>query len=80
MTLCKKCLLREAQGEEMYQSIMEYVKTIPPEEKASEAEYQRRLEICQKCERLTNGLCALCGCFVEVRAAKARMYCANDLW
>ncbi|MFQ7747018.1 MAG: DUF6171 family protein [Eubacteriales bacterium] len=29
-------------------------------------------------DSLRNGMCALCGCFVEVRAAKKRQHCAQS--
>ena len=77
---CRKCLLKEGQGEDLYRSVMEYVESIPLEEKVSEEEYDRRLKICKTCDYLTNGMCALCGCFVEVRAVKISQRCAKDFW
>lgn len=76
---CKRCLLRELDGE-YFQSIYQYIESIPPEQKASSEEYARRLALCQECDDLKNGLCAQCGCFAEVRAAKKQMACPMDKW
>jgi len=80
MTLCRKCLLEELQGDDLYRSVMEYIASIPLAEKAPEDEYQRRLKFCKACDCLSNGMCSLCGCFVEVRAAKVKQSCVKDLW
>ena len=78
---CRKCLLLESVGgEELHHKMMEYIEDIPQHERVPEDEYKRRLQLCKNCERLTNGMCILCGCFVEVRAAKLRMSCAGGLW
>ena len=58
----------------------EYASVIPEAEKTPEAEYKRRLEICSECSYLVDGLCVLCGCFVEIRAAKRSQSCANGYW
>ena len=73
-----RCLL--PQGEELYRSVMEYVDSIPLAERVLDEEYERRLGICKTCRHLSNGMCALCGCFVEVRAAKLNQGCADNLW
>ena len=36
-----------------------------------------RLNICKECDLLINGMCKLCGCFVEIRAAVKKNYCPN---
>jgi len=79
--VCRRCLLREL-DREAYASIYAYIGSLPEEERAEPSEYARRLELCKSCESLRNGMCALCGCFVEVRAAKKRMYCAKskEIW
>lgn len=77
--LCKRCLLWELDGE-YFKSIYEYVESLPAEQKASAAEYAKRLEDCRSCGELQNGMCAQCGCFVEVRAAKKRQACPMGRW
>lgn len=80
---CKKCLLSELDAGEYFKSIYEYIDSISPEQKANATEYIGRLEVCKSCDNLTNGMCRLCGCFVEVRAAVGKNYCPDiksDRW
>ena len=79
---CKRCLLRDGPDEEYYQSILEYIASLPEAEKADEGLYKERLCRCTACDALINGMCRLCGCFVEVRAAKLRQHCAksSEIW
>lgn len=77
--LCKRCLLRELDGE-YFKSIYQYIDSLPEEQKASPDEYAKRLEVCQACGDLQNGMCAQCGCFAEVRAAKKRLACPMGRW
>ncbi len=73
-----RCLLRDdAARRPLYEVIADYVATLPEEAKAAERTYQARLAICAACPRLTNGTCALCGCYVEARAAKKGMACPD---
>lgn len=76
---CKRCLLRELDGE-YFKSIYQYIDNIPLEQKAPPEEYDRRLALCKSCDDLKNGMCAQCGCFVEVRAAKLRQVCPWGKW
>lgn len=77
--ICKRCLLSELDGE-YFLSIYQYIEKIPQEQKAPPQEYSRRLALCQACESLQNGMCAQCGCFVEVRAAKRAQRCPIGKW
>lgn len=78
-TRCRKCLLNQDSGE-LYQSIQELIAALPEEEKAAEQEYRRRLALCEGCDKLQNGMCLSCGCFVQVRAAKKRESCPWERW
>ena len=49
----------------------------PADKKVSEDEYHRRLTFCKDCEKLVDGMCVLCGCYVELRALKIGMRCAD---
>jgi hypothetical protein len=55
---------------------------LPDGERADAAEYARRLALCTACANLNRGTCAMCGCYVEIRAAKRAMRCpqANPKW
>lgn len=79
---CRRCLLKDGMDEEYYQSILEYIESLPEEDKADEELYGERLSRCTACDALVNGMCRLCGCFVEVRAAKFKQHCARsaEIW
>ena len=75
--LCKKCLLSEMEENEYFESVSEYISLLTDDIKTPDEEYQRRLSLCKECEKLVNGLCAVCGCFVEMRAAGTKNYCPH---
>ena len=79
---CKKCLFAELDPEGIYASITERLALLPDEAKVPDEEYRRRLGICRSCSRLSSGTCTVCGCFVELRAAKKALSCPHedDLW
>jgi hypothetical protein len=76
---CERCLLRELPDKEYFRRISEYIKNIPLELRTNEKAYSKRLEECKKCEYLLNGMCRMCGCFVEIRAATAKRYCPDKV-
>lgn len=75
--ICKRCLLRELDGT-YFQSIYQYIQNLPEDLKADQETYAARLEKCRACDHLVNGMCELCGCFVEVRAVKRKQHCAQS--
>lgn len=73
---CRRCLIKDMPNEkELHIIIQERIAQMPQEEKAQAQELERRLKICQACESLNSGTCGLCGCYVELRAARAKMHC-----
>ncbi len=73
---CPGCLLREMDGAlDLWRVVAEYVAMLPEEQKAGEAAYKNRLATCKECAELHQGMCRLCGCFIEARAAKAGQRC-----
>lgn len=72
---CKRCLLQDMGDVEAYRSIAEYVDSLPEETRTPADEYQRRLASCRTCEKLVNGICRVCGCLVEARAARRGNSC-----
>jgi len=42
--------------------------------------YQRRLDICCKCDRLSGNRCAACGCFIYVKARGRIFRCPIGRW
>lgn len=70
--------------EMMYEKIAEYIANLSPDMCVDDTEYERRLNICSKCEDIYGGLtCKFCGCFVLARAKKKGMFCpapGEDRW
>ncbi|MGN0643161.1 MAG: DUF6171 family protein [Huintestinicola sp.] len=76
--ICRKCLISDMSPDEYLTGLKEYIASVPAEKRADYDVYSRRLEICRACEKLVNGMCAECGCYVELRALKPHMYCASS--
>ena len=79
---CRKCFLHEMelQGglKKSYEDMLERIEMMDPELRCTGEAYEARLLQCKKCEYLAEGMCALCGCFAESRAAvKANSCPAN---
>lgn len=74
---CRKCLLDKVFEEDEYRNMQEYISNIDMHIRTDEEEYKNRLDICKKCDNLVNGMCKICGCFVEVRAAVKNNHCPN---
>ncbi|MBQ8798790.1 MAG: hypothetical protein IJZ55_04405 [Lachnospiraceae bacterium] len=79
---CRKCFLREMelQGglKASYQNMLERIEMMDPDLRCTGEVYEARLLQCKKCEYLAEGMCGLCGCFAESRAAvKANACPAN---
>lgn len=77
---CRKCLLREMDAESYFKNLYDYIERLDPDIKADEELYQERLEKCKGCERLLEGMCRACGCFVELRAVIKKNACPYDRW
>lgn len=75
--VCKKCLVYEMAERRDYHSMYEYIDNLDEEIKTEDTEYQTRLEKCKECENLFNGMCRVCGCFVEMRAAVTKNHCPD---
>lgn len=66
---CRKCLLREMDEEAYFENMFAYIRNLPKEDKVSDEVYEARLTHCKNCDDLLNGMCRICGCYVEMRAA-----------
>ena len=76
--ICRRCLLAEMESEKpLYELLREWLTALPPEETAAPETVQARLSACHACDHLTSGMCALCGCYVELRAAMKRAQCPD---
>ena len=83
MTRPCRCLLADMKDEaELAALVRERIGMIPEEERTPEPAYALRLSRCRECESLQRGTCAQCGCYVEIRAARARQTCpaVPDRW
>lgn len=76
-TPCRRCLLSEIDRDGAYRTVLEYIGSLDPTVKCSREEYAARLQVCRSCEHLSEGMCALCGCFAEVRAVKKHQNCPD---
>jgi len=75
---CRKCLLEEMGDQQaLLASIQQLIDALPDEKRANEKTRQQRLACCRACVHLHEGTCGLCGCFVELRAAKNWMHCPD---
>ena len=55
-----------------------YISNLPEEDRTPEEEYERRLSKCRECDHLLSGMCRICGCFVEMRAAIVVRHCPDS--
>ena len=79
---CRKCFLREMelQGglKASYEAMLERIEMMDPELRCTGEAYDARLVQCKKCEYLAEGMCGLCGCFAESRAAVKANACPAE--
>ena len=80
--ICKKCLLRDMDEAGIFQNMYDYIARLDEEDKVPDEEYERRLGKCRECEQLLSGMCRVCGCYVEMRAAMKVRHCPgiHPLW
>ncbi len=69
LRVCRKCLLRETSRADYFRQLEAYIAALDEADRVSQEIYERRLSLCNSCEHLTDGMCRLCGCYVELRAA-----------
>lgn len=72
---CRKCLTRDLTDEAYFRNMYEYIENLDEDIKTPDDLYQERLSLCRQCENLSDGMCRICGCFVEMRAAVKKNYC-----
>lgn len=77
--VCKRCLLREM-AEADYRKIEKYKEAIKLEDRVVDEEYENRLNVCKSCDKLNDGTCAACGCYVELRALGKNTSCPYAKW
>ncbi len=77
--VCTRCLLRDMIDADI-SMIEKYKSALKLEDMATDEEYERRLAICTSCEKLNEGTCMSCGCYVELRAAAKISKCPTKKW
>ena len=79
---CRKCFLHEMelQGglKKSYEDMLERIEMMDRSLRCTGEAYEARLSQCKKCEYQAEGMCALCGCFVESRAAVKANACPAE--
>ena len=83
LPLCRRCMLDEVpDGADIASQIHRLIDAIPDEKRAGKEITNRRLDVCRQCDHLFSGTCALCGCYVELRAAGKNAACPDvpDRW
>lgn len=75
---CRRCLLEDMPSEaEMARNVRELVALLPDAIRAPQEVTAHRLDACRACDHLRSGMCELCGCYVELRAAKLPLRCPD---
>ena len=54
-----------------------WIDALKAHERASDQIRAARLADCEQCEYLEQATCALCGCYVDYRAARRMQYCPD---
>ena len=62
-------MLRGESKGEYFEKLEHYIARLDEDVRVEQAVYEERLKKCSQCGRLLNGMCRLCGCYVELRAA-----------
>ena len=82
LRVCKKCLLEDMKEEDFYRTLRNYIQNLDEDLKVESSVYRERLERCRTCDDLISGMCRICGCYVELRAAMKKNACprVHPLW
>ena len=77
--VCKKCFLG-VQAEQYSLMIEKSKAAVPERDRCGDAEYGRRISLCEACEFFHAATCRACGCYVELRAIKNNSHCPKKKW
>ena len=78
--ICPVCPKKGESRGEYRERLRLYLQSLPAQSRTSAGEYEKRLLVCGKCDDLINGTCMVCGCYVEMRAAKSVYDCPCYYW
>ena len=77
---CTRCLLKDYSKEVYEKLIVEGLKALPAGDLADDEVTSKRLSVCKDCEKINQGTCLACGCYVEIRAALKAGKCPYSKW
>ena len=77
---CRLCLLKDIDPKEYENRIKRVIDLMDRKDKASNDEYEDRLDVCRTCSYLKDAFCGACGCYVEYRAYVAASHCPKKKW
>lgn len=69
LRICRKCMIRGESEEEYFRNLENYIARLEDDVRVGQDVYEERLKKCGQCRHLQKGMCRLCGCYVELRAA-----------
>ena len=78
--ICTRCLLKDLSKEQYEAIIINGLSSLPAEDLTDPNETEKRLSFCKGCEKLNQGTCLACGCFVEIRASLKKGSCPYGKW
>jgi hypothetical protein len=73
--LCRRCLPERINEKDLREYLDTYAASLGFEVRAPEAEYKKRLALCDSCPHRIQFTCTQCGCYVQARAAKKNQKC-----
>ncbi|MBQ8326296.1 MAG: hypothetical protein IJX86_04425 [Lachnospiraceae bacterium] len=80
LRVCKKCLLRDFDEKAYFDKLHKYIEVLDESVRTPKELYEKRLETCKNCDKLSEGTCIGCGCYVELRAAVKKNRCPYKHW
>lgn len=78
--ICTRCLLKDFSKEKYEAIVTNGLASLPKEDLVESGIVADRLNICKECDRLNQGTCLACGCFVELRASLKKGRCPYSRW
>ncbi|MBQ1902228.1 MAG: hypothetical protein II169_06735 [Lachnospiraceae bacterium] len=77
---CRICSVKDSLPDDVLRYRDRLLSMLPEEQKTSEKELENRLGKCECCDKMVDGTCLSCGCYVVIRAAVYDKQCPLHLW
>lgn len=78
--ICRKCLTADMDEKKYFENLHAYIANLDEELKVDQPLYDKRLAVCKDCNLLADGMCRVCGCYVELRAVMWKNACPYEKW